>query len=276
MSGEVNASGVELAGVRKAFALRGGARPVLDGVSFTVAPGEFVALIGPSGCGKSTLFNLLAGLDSADDGLVCVGAEPVVTGSRRSANQHCAYMPQKDLLFPWRTVLENTALGLEVAGVGKHEARQRARKLFPEFGLAGFEDARPFQLSGGMRQRAAMLRTVVQERPVLLLDEPFGALDSLTRTEMQNWLQDVWLRDRRTVLMITHDIREAVYLADRVIVLSARPARVRREVTVPLPRPRELSMLTAPEFTAIEQELIAVLHDESRRALAEQESTRRL
>jgi ABC-type nitrate/sulfonate/bicarbonate transport system ATPase subunit len=264
----MNAVGVEVAGVRKAFAMRGGSRPVLDTVSFTVAPGEFVALIGPSGCGKSTVFNLLAGLDSPDDGLLRVGQDSVADSS---AKRHCAYMPQKDLLFPWRTVLENTALGLEVAGIGKRAARERARKLFPAFGLAGFEDARPFQLSGGMRQRAAMLRTVVQDRPVLLLDEPFGALDSLTRTEMQNWLQDVWLGDRRTVLMITHDIREAVYLADRVIVLSARPARVRRVVAVPLPRPRVLSMLTAPEFTAVEQELIEVLHEESRRALADQE-----
>jgi ABC-type nitrate/sulfonate/bicarbonate transport system ATPase subunit len=270
----MSASGIELTGVRKSFAMRGGSRPVLDGVSFTVAPGEFVALIGPSGCGKSTVFNLLAGLDTPDDGLLQVGDFQVAHGSQRSANRYCAYMPQKDLLFPWRTVLENTALGLEVAGVGKQAARQRARELFPAFGLAGFEDARPFQLSGGMRQRAAMLRTVVQDRPVLLLDEPFGALDSLTRTEMQNWLQDVWQHDRRTVLMITHDIREAVYLADRVIVLSARPARLRREVAVPLPRPRELSMLTAPEFVAVEQELIDVLHEESRRALTDQETRR--
>ncbi|MCX5043648.1 ABC transporter ATP-binding protein [Aldersonia sp. NBC_00410] len=251
--------------------MRNGARPVLDGISFTVAPGEFVAIIGPSGCGKSTVFNLLAGLDSADDGLLRIGGDEP-TSDRKHAGGHCAYMPQKDLLFPWRTVLDNTALGLVVAGVPKTEARQRARELFPAFGLSGFEDARPFQLSGGMRQRAAMLRTVVQDRPVLLLDEPFGALDSLTRTEMQNWLQDVWQRYRRTVLMITHDIREAIYLADRVIVLSARPARVRREVAVPLPRPRELSMLTAPQFTALEQQLIEVLHEESRRALAEQES----
>ncbi|MFC8045827.1 ABC transporter ATP-binding protein [Nocardia sp. NPDC057353] len=230
-------------------------RDVLAGVSFTARHGEFVSVIGPSGCGKSTVFRMLAGLDTPDSGGIHFGrrdAEP--TGS------HCAYMPQKDLLFPWRTVLDNTILGLLVRGVPRAEARRRARELFPVFGLAGFEDARPAQLSGGMRQRAAMLRTVVQERDLLLLDEPFGALDSLTRTDMQSWLQEVWQRYRWTVLMITHDIREAVYLSDRVIVLSPRPATVRREVRVDLPRPRDLSILATPEFVALEQELLDVLH----------------
>jgi ABC-type nitrate/sulfonate/bicarbonate transport system ATPase subunit len=246
-----------------------GSRLVLDRVSFDAAPGEFISVIGPSGCGKSTVFNILAGLDSPDSGRVLVG------DGAASGTPHSAYMPQKDLLFPWRTVLDNTALGLEVQGIDKREARRRARELFPIFGLSGFEDARPFQLSGGMRQRAAMLRTVVQDRELLLLDEPFGALDSLTRTEMQDWLQQVWQRYRWMVLMITHDIREAVYLSDRVIVLSARPATVRREVRVNLPRPRELSVVTSPEFVALEQELLEVLHEESRRALAEQESAPR-
>ncbi|QBJ97860.1 ABC transporter ATP-binding protein [Rhodococcus sp. ABRD24] len=248
-----DASTVSLAAVTKSF----GTRQVLDGIDFSVAPGEFVSVIGPSGCGKSTVFGIVAGLERPDSGSVTA---PV-----------CAYMPQKDLLFPWRSILDNTALGLEVQGTPKKQARTRARELFPIFGLAGFEDARPQQLSGGMRQRAALLRTVVQDRPVMLLDEPFGALDSLTRTEMQTWLQDVWHRYRWTVLMITHDIREAVFLSDRVIVLSARPATVCHEVVVDLPRPRELSILTSPEFVAIEHDLIEVLHEESRRALAEQE-----
>ncbi len=171
-----------------------------------------------------------------------------------------------------RSVLDNTALGLEVQRLPRSRRAPRAAELFPRFGLAGFEDARPHQLSGGMRQRAALLRTVVQDRSVLLLDEPFGALDSLTRTEMQTWLQDVWQQYRWTVLMITHDVREAVFLSDRVIVLSARPATVRREVVVDLPRPRELPIVTSPEFAAVERELIEVLHEESRRALAEQEA----
>lgn len=245
---------VELSAVTKSF----GSRQVLDGIDLAVRPGEFVSVIGPSGCGKSTVFGIVAGLDSPDSGSVSAPT--------------CAHMPQKDLLFPWRSVLDNTTLGLEVQRIPKPQARARAAELFPRFGLAGFEDARPHQLSGGMRQRAALLRTVVQDRSVLLLDEPFGALDSLTRTEMQTWLQDVWQQYRWTVLMITHDVREAVFLSDRVIVLSARPATVRREVVVDLPRPRELPIVTSPDFAAIERELIEVLHEESRRALAEQES----
>ncbi|MGF7122653.1 ABC transporter ATP-binding protein [Rhodococcus sp. TAF43] len=245
---------VELSDVTKSF----GTRRVLDGIEFAVRPGEFVSVIGPSGCGKSTVFSIVAGLEPPDSGTV---AAPT-----------CAHMPQRDLLFPWRSVIDNTTLGLEVQRMPRKQARARAAELFPVFGLAGFEDARPHQLSGGMRQRAALLRTVVQDREVLLLDEPFGALDSLTRTEMQTWLQDVWQRYRWTVLMITHDIREAVFLSDRVIVLSARPATVRREVVVDLPRPRELSVMTSPEFAAIEHDLIEILHEESRRALAEQET----
>ncbi|MFF2083793.1 ABC transporter ATP-binding protein [Nocardia sp. NPDC058176] len=241
---------------------------VLGGVSFTVRSGEFVTVIGPSGCGKSTVFNMLAGLESPDSGSVGFRA-----ADGEDTASHSAYMPQKDLLFPWRTVLDNTVLGLQVQGVPKAEARRRARELFPVFGLSGFEDARPSQLSGGMRQRAALLRTVVQERELLLLDEPFGALDSLTRTEMQSWLQEVWQRYRWMVLMITHDIREAVYLSDRVIVLSARPATVRHELRIDLPRPRELSVITAPEFVALEEELLEILHEESRRAFTEQKSS---
>lgn len=238
---------------------------VLGGVSFTVRSGEFVTVIGPSGCGKSTVFNMLAGLESPDSGSVGFRA-----ADGEDTASHSAYMPQKDLLFPWRSILDNTVLGLQVQGVPKAEARRRARELFPVFGLSGFEDARPSQLSGGMRQRAALLRTVVQERELLLLDEPFGALDSLTRTEMQSWLQQVWQRYRWMVLMITHDIREAVYLSDRVIVLSARPATVRHELRIDLPRPRELSTITAPEFVALEEELLEILHEESRRAFTEQ------
>ncbi|HVL84728.1 MAG TPA: ABC transporter ATP-binding protein [Pseudonocardia sp.] len=227
---------------------------VLAGIDLDVAPGEFVSVIGPSGCGKSTLFNIVAGLQRPDAGRVLVDGEDA-TGR----TDPFAYMPQQDLLFPWRTVLDNTALGLEVGGLRRRDARARARALFAPFGLAGFEDARPHQLSGGMRQRAALLRTVVLERPVLLLDEPFGALDSLTRTDMQTWLDGVRARFDWTVLLITHDVREAVYLSDRVVVLGPRPARVRREVPIGLPRPRVLDMITDPAFAAAERELLAAL-----------------
>jgi ABC-type nitrate/sulfonate/bicarbonate transport system ATPase subunit len=239
-----------LDGLVKAY----GELPVLDGVSLAVAPGELVAVVGPSGCGKSTLFDIVAGLELPDAGRVLVD-DTEATGRTAAF----AYMPQQDLLFPWRTVLDNTTLGLEVAGVRRRAARERARPLFAEFGLDGFEGARPEELSGGMRQRAALLRTVVQDRPVLLLDEPFGALDALTRTEMQIWLSRMHARFDWTVLLVTHDVREAVLLADRVVVLAPRPTSVRRVVTVDLPRPRDLSVLTAPRFAAVEAELLGAL-----------------
>jgi ABC-type nitrate/sulfonate/bicarbonate transport system ATPase subunit len=241
---------LRLDGLAKSY----GALPVLDGVSLTVSAGEFVALVGPSGCGKSTLFDVVAGLVPPDAGRVLVdGAD--TTGR----TDPFAYMPQQDLLFPWRTVLDNTTLGLEVAGARRRDARERARPLFAEFGLAGFEDARPAELSGGMRQRAALLRTVVQDRPVLLLDEPFGALDALTRTEMQLWLSRMRARFAWTVLLVTHDVREAVFLADRVAVLGPRPTAVVRDVRADLPRPRDLSVLTDPAFVAAEAELLGAL-----------------
>jgi ABC-type nitrate/sulfonate/bicarbonate transport system ATPase subunit len=224
--------------------------PVLDGIAFDVAPGQFVSVIGPSGCGKSTLFDVIAGLERPDAGRVLVDGRDA-TGEV----EHVAYMPQRDLLFPWRSVLDNTALGLEVAGVRRRAARARAQALFAPFGLAGFENARPDELSGGMRQRAALLRTVVQDRPLMLLDEPFGALDSLTRADMQAWLADVWARYGWTVLLVTHDIREAVYLSDRVVVLGPRPAIVRAQVEIDLPRPRS----TGAALTAAEEKVHAAL-----------------
>jgi len=257
---------IEVDHLHKEFALGGGEmRQVVDDISFGVKPGEFVSVIGPSGCGKSTMFNIIAGLETPTTGDVRVDGQSAI-GQR----EHAAYMPQKDLLFPWRTVVKNAALGLEVRGMPRKEARAKAAELFPKFGLAGFEDSYPFELSGGMRQRAALLRTVVQGREILLLDEPFGALDSLTRIEMQTWLQEVWAENSWTAVLITHDIREAVYLADRVIVLTARPASVRLNLEVPLPRPREISVTTSPEFIAIEEQLIEVLHEESRKAFAQQ------
>lgn len=244
-----------LRAVSKTFATPTGPPPVLDAIDTTVRRGEFIAVIGPSGCGKSTLFNVLTGLETPDTGRVeLAGAD--ITGTVG----HCAYMPQRDLLMPWRTIVDNTVLGLEVQGVPRAAGRRRAAPLFEQFGLAGFENAYPAELSGGMRQRAALLRTVVQDREIVALDEPFGALDSLTRTDLQGWLQDVWRRHDWTVLMITHDIREALYLADRVLVLSPRPARIVRDLAVPLPRPRELRLLTAPEFVALEAELLDLLH----------------
>ncbi|MCV7191839.1 ABC transporter ATP-binding protein [Mycolicibacterium brumae] len=246
---------LELTGISREFRVRRGeSRRVLDSVSFSVAPGEFVSVIGPSGCGKSTLFNIIAGLDSPDAGRVLVDGRAVA-----GSCDHAAYMPQQDLLFPWRTIAENAALGLEVQGVARRAARSQVREWFPRFGLDGFEDALPFELSGGMRQRAALLRTVVQKRKTLLLDEPFGALDALTRQDLQDWLQRVWVEHDWTALLITHDVREAILLSDRVVVLSPRPASVRLVLDVDLPKPRGIDVLAAPEFGRLERALFEAL-----------------
>ncbi|WP_369149120.1 ABC transporter ATP-binding protein [Streptomyces sp. R44] len=243
-------SGLRVEGVGKTF----GSLEVLRDLDLFVEPGEFAAVIGPSGSGKSTLFNLVSGLDRPTSGQVRVEGEP--PGGRSGK---VAYMPQKDLLFPWRTVLDNTALGLEAQGVRRKEARARADALFADFGLDGFQKAYPSQLSGGMRQRAALLRTVVLERPVLLLDEPFGALDSLTRSDMQIWLAGMWQKYRWTVVLVTHDIREAVLLADTVHVLSPRPATVVERFEVPLSRPRGAEDVTTPGFGAAERRVLDAL-----------------
>ena len=176
------------------------------------------------------------------------------------ASRPFAFMPQRDALMPWRRVLDNATLGLEIAGVPRSKARARVAPLMPRFGLAGFERHWPAQLSGGMRQRAALLRTVVQERRMMLLDEPFGALDALTRTRMQRWLEERWAAARWTTLLVTHDVREAVCLSDRIYVLSPRPARVVREFAVPLPRPR-LARGVPPEAHALEGEILQILLD---------------
>jgi ABC-type nitrate/sulfonate/bicarbonate transport system ATPase subunit len=242
---------LEIRGLAKSF----GALEVLRDLDLHAAEGEFVSILGPSGSGKSTVFSILTGATRADAGEVLVDGGPL--GSAGAAP--FAFMPQKDVLFPWRRILDNLTLGLEVQGVSRREARERVAPLVERFGLAGFERAYPAQLSGGMRQRAALLRTVVQEREILLLDEPFGALDALTRTEMQRWLLTVWERYRWTVVLITHDVREAVFLSDRVYVLSQRPARVVREVEIPLPRPRTLQTLADPRAAQIETELLESL-----------------
>ena len=207
----------------------------LADISLSVAEGEFVALVGPSGCGKTTLLNLIAGLDDVDSGQIRVDGESPAAEQRLT---RFGYMPQEDMLFPWRTVLENVSLGLEVQGVDKREARDRAAELFPQFGLGGFEHRRPHELSGGMRQRASFLRTYLLGRPFLLLDEPFGALDAITRGQLQAWLAETWNRIGGSALLVTHDPHEAVALSDRVYVMSPRPGRITNVLEVDLPRPR--------------------------------------
>ncbi|RPI95366.1 MAG: ABC transporter ATP-binding protein [Chloroflexi bacterium] len=246
---------LEVRGVSKTF--HDGGRPVvaLEDVSFAAYPGEFITVIGPSGSGKSTLFNLLTGLTPPDSGTIVIEGEAV----RRQDAGRVGYMPQRDLLLPWRSVLNNVILGPEIDGRSKRAARQQARDLMPLFGLDGFENAFPETLSGGMRQRAALLRTFLTGRDVLLLDEPFGALDALTRRELQRWLLGVWSRFRKTILFITHDVEEAVYLADRVLVFSARPGRITKELHVDLPRPRETVSLLSEDLRRLEADLLAAL-----------------
>ena len=246
---------IDVNSVSKSFPVQGGRLEVLDGVSLGARSGEFVSILGPSGCGKSTLFSLLTGIEAADSGELLVGGEPL-----SGDDNPFAWMPQNDVLFPWRTVLDNVALGAEVAGgLGRADARARARELLATFELEEFADSRPFELSGGMRQRAALARTVAQGRDVLLLDEPFGALDALTRTDLQLWLEQIWERERWTVVLITHDVREAVLLSDRVFVLGPRPATVRLELEIPLPRPRTLETLADPQVAALEHQLLTAL-----------------
>ncbi|MBI5958637.1 MAG: ABC transporter ATP-binding protein [Chloroflexi bacterium] len=245
---------LEVRGVSKTFVEEGRRVHALDNISFAARPGEFLTIIGPSGSGKSTLFNLITGLAQPDSGEIVLEC-----GAVRRRVGRAGYMPQRDLLLPWRTVLNNVILGPELDGRSRREARQRARELLPLFGLDGFENAFPDTLSGGMRQRAALLRTFLTDRDVLLLDEPFGALDALTRRELQRWLLDVWQQFRKTILFITHDVEEAVYLADRVLVFSARPGRIVKELVIDLPRPRQSLSRLAPDLRRLEGDLLSAL-----------------
>ena len=228
--------------------------PALEDISFKVMPGEFVTIIGASGSGKSTLFNLCVGLLEPDSGEILIDGE-----KPKNRVGMVGYMPQRDLLLPWRSVLNNVIVPLEIQGSPEKESRQKALEMFPRFGLKGFENEYPSSLSGGMRQRAALLRTWLMGRSTLLLDEPFGALDALTRKELQGWLLGVWQEFGRTVMFITHDVEEAVYLADRVIVLTRRPGKIQRELIVDLPRPRRQGMIAEPELGKLVRELLGEL-----------------
>ncbi len=209
---------------------------VLDKLNFSVNTGQFVALLGPSGCGKSTLFNIISGLLSPQAG------EIYLNGKRIQGNTGAfGYMQQKDLLLQWRTVLKNVLIGPEIQKESLVEKKKEALKLLAQLGLQGFANSYPMQLSGGMRQRVALVRTLLFHKNILLLDEPFGALDAMTRTVMQSILLDIWHKGGQTVLLITHDIEEALLLADKIYVLTARPASIKAEVEVPLPRPRSIT-----------------------------------
>jgi len=242
---------IELRHISKTFSGIDQAVPALKDVSLKVMPGEFVTIIGASGSGKSTLFNLCVGLLEPDEGEILIDGE-------RPENRAgmVGYMPQRDLLLPWRSVLGNVLIPLEIQGIPQRESRQKALEMLPHFGLETFENEYPSALSGGMRQRTALMRTWLTGRSTLLLDEPFGALDALTRKELQNWLLRVWQEFGQTVMFITHDVEEAVYLADRVIMLSARPGEIKRELKIDLPRPRRQRMIAEPAFGILVRELL--------------------
>lgn len=218
----------------------------LDGMSMAVHEGEFLAIVGPSGCGKSTLLRLLSGLLTPISGEVRYRGEPLAAPQRR-----IGFVFQKANLMPWRTVLDNLALPLEIEAMPRAERDARALALLTLVGLDGFGDAYPAQLSGGMQQRVSLARALVHEPDVLLLDEPFGSLDALTREKMNAELLRVWGYRRPTVVMVTHSISEAVFLADRVLVMSPRPGRVRAQFAIDLPRPRKLSVTSDPDFIAL-------------------------
>lgn len=245
---------IQVGALSHAFRVRGSDLPVLDSIEFGVPPGSFVSIIGPSGCGKSTLLRILAGLLTPKNGTAQIGG--VSTIGRTGL---AAFMPQRDLLLPWRRALENAILGAEVAGQDADQARKRAMELFPAFGLSTFERSWPSQLSGGMRQRLALLRTFLHPARALLVDEPLGALDAITRRRMHSWLQGVWLADRRTVLLVTHDVDEALLLSDTVYVMSDRPGRLVDRVDLDFPRPREPELLFDSGFVQLKARLLASL-----------------
>jgi NitT/TauT family transport system ATP-binding protein len=258
MAGETRArrsAAVLVSGVSRAYAAGRDGSPVqaLKDISLHAAKNELLAVVGPSGCGKTTLLELICGLQPCDAGTIeCAPA---------------ALMPQHDLLLPWLSALDNAALALRIARVARAQARERAGELFAELGLAGFERARPHELSGGMRQRVAFVRTLLSGKELLCLDEPFGALDAITRAEMHTWLTDALRRDRseigqRTVVLVTHDVEEAIVLADRVAVLSARPGRVVAELEVGLARPRSR---TDPAVVALRERALIALGSGSAR-----------
>jgi ABC-type nitrate/sulfonate/bicarbonate transport system ATPase subunit len=250
---------MKVRGVSKTY--RDGTRTVtaLEGTDVDIPDGKFVSIVGPSACGKSTLLNLFCGLDKPDTGSI---EAPVLADGELLGR--VGYMPQQDTLMPWRTVTDNAAVGLECLGCGREEARRRAREHMDRFGLNGFELSYPGQLSGGMRQRVAMLRTFLCGRKINLLDEPFGKLDAITRASMQSWLLDYWQENRCTIVFVTHDIDEALFLSDVVHLMCPRPGRIILSLEVDIPRPRKYGeVVTSLRFNGLKANLLQTLGREA-------------
>ncbi len=237
---------VEIVAVDKTYRSRRGDIHALRGIDLSMAPGEFISVLGPSGCGKSTLLRCLAGLETISAGRIAIGGEPL-----NGPPHGMGVVFQRDVLFEWRTVLDNVLLPIEVQRLPGTHWRERAQQLLNLLGLTGFENRHPWELSGGMRQRVSICRALLLEPSLLLMDEPFGALDAMTRDELNLELQRVWMADAKTVFFVTHSIPEAVFLGDRIVVMSPSPGRIIEIVDVPLPRPRELDLRETPAFGAI-------------------------
>jgi NitT/TauT family transport system ATP-binding protein len=252
-AGESPGAAVSIRGLRHSY----GELEAIERLDLDVPEHEVLGLVGPSGCGKSTLLELIAGLQQPSAGEIEVGGSNDPDGRLG----RCTFMPQRDMLLPWLSAIDNAALALRNQGVRRSAAREQTGRLFERFGLAGFERTRPAELSGGMRQRVAFLRTLVAGKPVLALDEPFASLDAITRAEMQGWLAEALAADPRTVVLVTHDVEEALYLSDRVAVLSARPAQAVEELSAPAPRAADRdAAVTDPEFVAVRERAMAALH----------------
>jgi ABC-type nitrate/sulfonate/bicarbonate transport system ATPase subunit len=248
---------IEVVGVSKVFRRGGKEIVAMQETNLFIEEGRFASIIGPSGCGKSTLFNIIAGLMPPSTGEVIADGRNIVEKAG-----YVGYMLQKDMLLPWRTILDNIILGMEIRGIPRQQSVERAMPLIEKYGLKGFENHYPKELSGGMRQRAALLRTLLYDRDIILLDEPFGALDAQTRLKMQNWLLQIWEDFRKTVLFVTHDIDEAIYLSDDIYVFTARPGRIKAKVEVPMARPRTQDQMTTPQFSELKHHLLELLSDE--------------
>ena len=249
---------LELVNLTKYFEDSKGNRTVaISNIDMKIPNHRFISIIGPSGCGKSTLFNIVAGLMEATEGEIVVDGRQV-----NGLSGIVGYMLQKDLLLPWRTIVDNITLGMELKGIPKKEAEKLAIPMIHKYGLKGFENSYPSQLSGGMRQRAALLRTILYDRDIILLDEPFGALDAQTRAYMQEWLLDLWDDFQKTILFITHDIDEAIYLSDEVYIMSSRPGRIKSHLTIDMPRPRKPGIVTSDEFIHYKETALSLLSEE--------------
>lgn len=258
---------IAVQGLMKCFSTGSGQFTAVDNVSFDVRQGEFVALLGPSGCGKSTILNMVAGLLPRSGGRILIDDDEVEPGRM---NRKVGYVFQRDTLFPWRTVEQNIGYGLEIAGVAKAERAERVAKAVDRAGLTGFAQTFPRMLSGGMRQRVALMRTLILEPEILLMDEPFGALDTHTKLEMHKTLLEIWERERQTVLFVTHDLGEALTLASRIILLSARPGRLKEDFDVAIPRPRDpVGLRETAEFGRLYSHIWHSLGEEFRRTRAD-------